>query len=1457
MKTKFRNIVRPIVFLPLVLLLVAMFGAWIDHSDTKLRSFVDYSGRKLQNILKTIPEDRVYLQFDKPFYKPGEIIWFSGYLRNGSDFKASEQSDILHVELINPKGNVMQHIRLIAKKGKASGDFAIDENAPGGMYKIKAYTNWQKNDPNPAIFEKEIQVQAVVLPRLKMKLDFERKAFGAGDKVIAKLRLQTNENKPLSDYEYRYVAKLNGKQFLKKEASTDEEGIQYIEFDLPENLKTNDGLLNVMIDYEGQTESISRSIPIVLNDIKFTFYPEGGDLIEDLQTKVAFRALNEFDKPADVEGVVLNSNGKEVVNFISYHQGMGAFDFKPKEGEKYSVKITKPKGINKIYVLPEALPKGYVLNIIENSTDGLHVNINSTHAETITLTAQLRGTIYYSNELEIKKGTNSYVIPVNEGDKAFPIGVAQFTLSDSKGIARAERLVFVNKHKQLNIKIETDKEKYLPREKVKMTVKVTDERGMPMPAQLSLAVVDDQLLTFADDKSGNILSKMLLEADIKGKIEEPAFYFDKKEAKADKALDYLLMTSGWRRFTWEQLISNDLPLIKFQSQKAIVAGTVVNDNNRIVRNANVKILQTGVEIKTDKNGRFLFSNIDLTQLRTLDVSDKEGRYCKMVLNDYNQNLNVVLYELVQSRLEGRVMGVKVRNAAGAGNNKGGKLVKDVELEKFEEPVNIVEQDKKDNKGNKEKNIKKNKQEINIPIEELEGEVEDMERMDDRIIGDDLFFDEKKKRPVQVIYHRAREFAAPIYDKNETVDIRTDFRSTVFWKGDLEVDRNGKTEIEFYNSDAITSFRTTIEGIGAGGSIGRTEYTHFTQLPFSMAVKVPVEVATEDIISIPLTLKNNTNRNITGNLQLKIPAGLQSLKKVSEIQKISANQVITIYLDYKVLDSIGIDQFEIRFRSQGLGDAFVQDIKIAPKGFPVELSAAASEMEKTFTFDIQNVVNGSIVANFTAYPSVVDDLMSGVESILREPYGCFEQTSMSSYPNALVLEYLKEQNNVDPKIIARAEKLLAKGYKLLITYETSEKGYEWFGGAPGHEALTAYGLMQFSDMKNVYKNIDNEMIDRTANWLMKRKDNRGGFARNPRALDSYGGAESHITNAYIVYALSEAGYEDIKKEVDHSYRSAKKSNDPYMLALMANAMYNNNDYKKGDELMKLLYKLQTKDGYWQGSKHSITRSTGISLKIETTSLAVMAILKSKNPNPDALNGAVKYIVSARSGYGGFGSTQSTILALKSLTAYAKFSKRTAEAGKIEIYIDKKKVAVKKYEAGEDGAIVIDNLEKYIAEGKHKIKVKYVGVENPLPYSLGISYNTFLPNSSDSCNVSIETNIAKTAVKSGETVRLSCKLKNLTNEGLPMTMAIIGIPAGFTAQPWQLKELQEKKIVDFYETSGNKVIFYYRQMKPAEIREINLDLKAEIKGSYEAPASCAYLYYTNEHKHWTKIDKVKIK
>jgi hypothetical protein len=313
-----------------------------------------------------------------------------------------------------------------------------------------------------------------------------------------------------------------------------------------------------------------------------------------------------------------------------------------------------------------------------------------------------------------------------------------------------------------------------------------------------------------------------------------------------------------------------------------------------------------------------------------------------------------------------------------------------------------------------------------------------------------------------------------------------------------------------------------------------------------------------------------------------------------------------------------------------------------------------------------------------------------------------------------------------------------------------------------------------------------------------------------------------------------------------------------LAMVSNAAFSMKETSKGNEALNALLSKQEKNGGFNGLTHSITYSQGSSLIIETTALSMMAMLKAPSKNASALNHAVQYLVGARSGSGAFSSTQGTILALKALTEYAKFSKKTNEDGIIVIYVDGKKASEMSYKAGDKGSIEVKGLENLIkGEGKHTIKVKYIGVKEPLPYSVAVNWNTSLPKSDKECNIDLKIKLAAKTANVGETVRLNVVVSNRKDTEVPSTMAIIGIPAGFSAQPWQLKELQEKKVFDYYEIKGNNIAIYYRGLGPKSVKEINLDLKAEMPGEYDAPASSAYLYYTNEYKTWCAADKVTIK
>src|SRR5262249_14115052 len=263
------------------------------------------------------------------------------------------------------------------------------------------------------------------------------------------------------------------------------------------------------------------------------------------------------------------------------------------------------------------------------------------------------------------------------------------------------------------------------------------------------------------------------------------------------------------------------------------------------------------------------------------------------------------------------------------------------------------------------------------------------------------------------------------------------------------------------------------------------------------------------------------------------------------------------------------------------DKVLHTFQVVPQGFPV-VGAHSDVLEKTALNTVELPpawLKGTLKARVEVYPSTLADLQKGLAGLLREPNGCFEQASTSNYPNLLILDYLKETDQAPPDVERRARELLARGYQRLTAYEcpytgAGRHGFEWFGAAnAAHEALTAYGLMQFRDMARVQE-VDPALIERTRQWLLARKGGKGGFQRNPRALDTFGRAPEDVTNAYIVWALTESSKDDdVTKELDRLHEQAKASKDPYFLSLVANSLLNRNRADDGVALLKKVAEAQ--------------------------------------------------------------------------------------------------------------------------------------------------------------------------------------------------------------------------------------------------------------------------------------------
>jgi alpha-2-macroglobulin-like protein len=1535
-------------------LLIITFAVFVSVSGFRIAEdpmFLKTLKESIKQYNENFPEEKVYVQLDKPFYKPGEDVWLNVFVLNSNTHKPTQVSDIVYVELIDPKGNVASKLDLVVREGTAYGDFSLTSSAPGGMYQIRAYTSWMKNFGNDNFFKKDIQVQRIITPRFLLKLDFAKESYGSSDQVTARLSIRDLKDEKVMQALIEYTVKIEGKQVATSKGQSDANGEANFVFDLPDSLSSTDGLLQIVVHSRGIEESITRSIPIVLNRISMQFLPEGGNWAENVNSKMGFKALNEFGKGADVTGSIVDESNKVVTRFESFHMGMGAFRLKPVAGSKYFARIESPTGNHSLVPLPDPAVSDLVMNADAANDTTVTWSIYSPAEAYVNLVGRSHGEMVYGEQLKVNRGENQVTISTRN----FPVGIVVFTLFDFEGNERCERLIFANANRGLKIQVTPNKKKYLPREEVHLEIKSVDDAGYPVASKLSLAVVDDQLITYADDKQDNILSSLLLSSELKGEIQEPSFYFDANEPKAKEALDYLLMTQGWRRFTWKDVNDNNRAITYSPEKNRNLSGSLQNGKG-VGLDGEVVLLELSgrkrlLKLKTAEDGHFAFKNIDPTVPLML-LTKKPGTIVMRKEIPFAVSLNdkegTMLLPAAVGEQDGNLLVAETTIKSEASGESGLNVSMDNDVQQLSEVIvtGYGAEEKRSLTGSvtvihnyavglfastSPENMLQGRvsglmiqpqtgnpaSQANITMRGLSslgnGRNEPLYVIDGRVIGASLnqnfsngsmlgpdeiesitvlnspevsalygcrsangvilittrsgigsyTYQTRNKAPKYstVIvsprkYSVTREFYTGPPSKYKE-EIRKDFRTTVFWKHSIVTDKDGRAKVTFYNSDKVSAFRITVEGFSESGLIGRKEEVYYTELPLSLDVKLPQYLGFEDVLKVPVNVRNETSSTLSANISLSVPSQLNVSESLDQNVSIRPGTTETVWYTITSKGIEGEFPLSIKLESSDHSDQVNQLITVRPIGFPVRLSFSGKELDKTMSFSINDAERNTMKAKLTAFPDVLSDLFTGAESILQEPHGCFEQVSSSTFPNILVLQFLKQSGLVNAASEKRALSLIKDGYSKLVGYEVKGGGFEWFGHPPAHLGLTAYGLVEFHEMNKVFPRVDVQMMNRTRAWLLSQRTGKGGFQRQTSGLDGFSGPDDNVTNAYITYALSETGTKDVGLEYNHTYDEVRRSRDMYRMALLANTAFNLGKMNDYDDLVKTFRDKVTSKGFSDlKAERSIVYSYGNSLETEVISLWTVALLKSSSPDLTLIDKCIKEIVSRRA-YGQFGSTQATTLALKALTEYARIVRRTPESGEIQIFVDNKLVDKQAYEKDARDQLQLTAFAGHLTDGDQKLRINFDRTKEPLPYSLDVQWYTKKPQSNDKCKVSLTATLGSGSVRLNESVRLTATLKNKTNEELPMTLAVIGIPAGLSVQPWQLKELQEKKVFDFYEIMGGNLVIYYRGMEPNGQHKVNLDLKAEIPGSYVGGASSAYLYYTNEYKHWVAGNSVVVK
>jgi len=1086
------------------------------------------------------------LSLDRPLYQPGETIYYRSLTLSRFGLTADRPIPV-HFEILDPGGAMVpgSPADVVTRRGVGNGAFTIPEGLAGGKYTLVV----RSADGSFPEERRSFFIRRYRLPRLKKQLEFTRDSYAPGDRVTADFEAQRTEGGAAAGAKLHVVATVDGQTAFEKNTRANDAGALRVEFQLPEKIDRGDGQLLVVVDDGGARETVAKTIPINLGKVKVTFYPEGGDLAAGLENRVYFVCRDPLGKPVHVTGKIVakgpeaDSREEVIATVETTHEGMGTFSLIPRADETYRLKITSPPGTENEPALPEATVDQEVVlttgaGVYEAKTP-LEFNVRVSKAGLPLVAAAYCRGVQVGQQPFVTRKNGSGANPVSIALDDAVGGVIRLTVYDYRSTPPrpvAERLVYRRPAQKLTVQTTGHEKRRTPGETVDLSLLVTDEEGKPVPAVLGVAVVDDALLNLADDRAPSMTTHFLLSSEIEKPedLEDANFYLSetpKGKVSPAVALDLLLGTQGWRRFAEKSLHErkergqDHENLDRLAALGGAVGPPAMYDNIDQLRSNYEKSL---ADYEADRT----------PALNTLTAASFFGGLGLVLLVAMLGVMRIVSGVHLWIPAVGAttcclILGAILMDPERQTSGRGAVVAfLPYQTPKAKIP-DLVAHDEYLSLGKRRPGEKK-RGVVNLFFKPMGGKLfEDkdekalMMMVAPRIIiqeEEDDFPDtsavkqllDKRKTEVRVL---VRQYAHRHVAGQPGV--RSDFAETLFWHPMLIADADGKASIHFDLSDAVTTFRVTADAHGAG-RLGSGQSEVVSRIPFNLEPKLPLEVSAGDRIDLPLAVVNDT----AGPLPVELKLEHDPLVKIEG----SPRRKLTLAAgrrgrEYFMLDVTG-QKGECGLTFLGtagaLSDAVRRALRIVPPGFPKHLSYGGRlDGPRELVVKLpESWVPGSLEVSLSAFPSTLADLQQGVAGILREPNGCFEQASTSNYPNVMTMQYMQQRGVVDPEVTRRTKDLLGKGYSRLTGYECKQQGYEWFGGDPGHEALTAYGLMQFRDMQQVHE-VDPAMLQRTAEWLLARRDGHGGFQRNPKALDSFGRAPADVTAAYIIWALSES------------------------------------------------------------------------------------------------------------------------------------------------------------------------------------------------------------------------------------------------------------------------------------------------------------------------------------------------
>ena len=1440
------------------------------------------------------PELKLHLSTDKPLYQPGQTIHVRALALNGGTLTPAS-GRLLTIVVLDPKGNRLGLREVtLGKFGVGSFDFELADGIATGTYAVKAMVQTAKNDLNPANTELKVEVQRYTLPKFAITLTPERDGYLAGETLKLRLLARTFFGKPVAKANVRaLLVRNNGVVLTQSTAETSGDGDAELSFALPTSLGSpgSPEPLRVQVevkDAAGQMESKQWGTVVGRELLSLALIPAQGALAREVPNEVFALLTTPDGKP--VAGEVTLELGGDTVRVRTGPNGVGAFTFNPSTPQRnvltavaqvsdatgrrarLPVQLTVANQrafieLDKALVAPGEVIKGTV-RLAANVSQPMALELrregrllgrqplgapgkDSTVAVSLRVPEKVLGALdvllvplaapkVYPGRSVSDDDDRMYeraVRPVRPGPMGSPPPTAWPTLLASRRVLAADP-------KGVTVSMTADQTPYQPGATAKLKFQVKDGEGKPKAAAIGIAVVDESLFALTTARpalarafftlgaqlalSRGPLSAADLAAGAWGEADQLAAKVLFAGAQPDPAAaeaqassyraKQVRLEKGKREFrqlarpgwvVWGTIFGIVLAVALARYARSFVGGLVL-------------LTLAAVGLYLGLKTAWVVTGLAAAVLTTLLVYSLSTRRVAWGLIAVTASAVLLMFSLTtmsRSYEPSMALRAPMRSAPMA------------------EPDGFANDFGDGSKAEKKKAAEM-AEGAPAPAAPAPG-----------VAGLAL----KPAALAQKLGTRgggkldANEAQGEPEPERREVRVRQYFPETLFVHPELVTDEQGVATLEVPIADSITNWRVTALASTADGKLGTLEEPLKVFQDFFVDLDTPVALVNGDTVTVPIAVHNHLGQAQTVRLEVERADGFEVLGPSTFKVTAGAGQLVGEELKLRVT-AAGRHMLKVRADGTRLSDIVARELRVFEAG--EERSAVVSG-----TLVPGKAVPVSITLPPSALPSSarlearffgskLSSAMKGLEGALAAPHGCFEQTSSTTYPNVLIWKHLQNSGVKDGPAVARARQYVALGYQRLLSYEVPGGGFEWFGRAPANQVLTAYGLLEFKDMAQVFP-VDPAVISRTQDFLVARQARDGSWEPDRSNLSdglyrsSFAGRLS--VSAYIGWALAESGFKGPALDRAASYLAANadQTSDPYTLALITGTLARAG-HAQAPAVAARLEGLAQKDGgktWFSPTEATVYYSRGTGASAEATALAAQALAAAKTQG-SSTRGALAWLAANRDARGTWHSTQGTVMALRAIL----MGEGAERDQSVKVSVNGGEAMTVNVTATSEHAATVDLASK-VKAGDNVVSLEGTG-EAPFQVVLTWVQPWREPGADDREALSLAVGYGRARAKLGDIVPVDLKLTYRKSEASGMVVASLGVPAGLQPLGEDLEALKVQGRIARYEVGAGAVTLYFDRLTPGTPATLELRMKAVAKVTTRGQGSLAYLYYHPE-------------